>query len=196
MQDYSQSGEQAAILDAFEGRAPGMFLDIGGWNPTVFSNSRALYELGWAGLIIEPSPGPMLSLLAAYGEDTRVRLIQAAVAINPGLLTLHVTDDAVSTSSQDEYDRWKGTAKFLGSLIVPVITLEQIAAQFGGFDFWNIDAEGHSANLFLRMLALGYFPRCVCVEHDSRTTELLGAATAAGYRATLVNQTNLVVVRG
>jgi len=196
MQDYSQSGEQAAILDAFEGAAPGLFLDIGGWNPLVFSNTRALYEVGWGGLIIEPSPGPMQTLLDAYGDDRRIKLLQACAAVRLGIQTLQVTDDAVSTSNPEEYERWKGIAKFRGSLMVPAITLEQIADQFGGFDFWNIDAEGHSANLFLHMLHIGHFPRCVCVEHDSRTTELLGAATAAGYRATLVNQTNLVVVRG
>lgn len=194
MTDYSQSGEQAAILDALKG-ITGPFLDIGAYHPTVFSNTRALYEMGWSGVMVEPSPGPMKALLEAYGNDERIRLIQAAVSLEPGLVPLHITDDAVSTSNESSYQIWKDAAKFSGVIHVPAITLEAITNQFGGFHFWNIDAEGLSGDLFHRMLALEYRPTCVCVEHDNRTTELLSSATKAGYKAVLVNGTNLLVAR-
>ncbi len=199
MKDYSQYGEQAAILQRFLGREydpGGRFLDIGAWNAKTFSNTRALYELGWSGVLIEPSPGPMLGLLEAYGSDDRITLIQAAVDTTDGMIRMSVTDDAVSTSEPAEYEKWKGTAKFRGSVMVPKITLETIANSYGGFDFVSIDAEGISSRIFLYMLRLGHFPPCVCVEHEDRTTELLAAATAQGYKAVLVNSTNLVMVRG
>jgi hypothetical protein len=59
--DYSQTGEQEYIL-AHSG-PPGHFLDIGAWTATTFSNTRALFEAGWSGVLIEPSPGPFLQLL-------------------------------------------------------------------------------------------------------------------------------------
>jgi FkbM family methyltransferase len=197
MKDYSQFGEQFAIFDALRPivEEPGRWLDIGAWHPTQFSNTRELYELGWHGVAIEPSPGPMLSLLEAYGEDPTVTLIQAAVGLEPGYVTLHVTDDAVTTGSEAEYERWKSTAKFRGRLTVPIITLEEIAHRFGGFQFWNIDAEGISADLFRRAMTLGLYPKCMCVEHDSRTTELLEVATRHGYRCLLCNSTNVVISR-
>jgi FkbM family methyltransferase len=179
------------------------FLDIGAWHPTRFSNTRALYELGWSGVMIEPSPQPMLNLLDVYGFDERVTLIQAAVSLECGLVPLHITDDATSTSSGEQYERWRNDgpagekgSKFRGHVYVPTITLEQIANQFGGFQFWNIDAEGSSADLFLQMLKLGLYPAVVCCEHDERAKEILTAATAQHYRCVLVNSTNLVVVRG
>lgn len=223
--DYSQSFEQAAILDAFTGAPAGRFMDIGAWDPIHFSNTRALIEAGWSGLIIEPSPGPLINLMRCcvacgytprehevygdrkqrdcwqcgsgerYGFSERVQIMSAVVALEPGFVTLDITDDAVSTSDAANHERWRIEGGYYGRLIVPAITLEQIAMQWGGFDFVNIDAEGTSANLFLRMLILGQFPRCCCCEHDGRTTELLQEATRAGYRASLVNQTNIVVVR-
>jgi FkbM family methyltransferase len=195
MTDYSQFNEQAAILAAFP-EGIGRFLDIGAWHPTDKSNTRALYEIRWSGVMIEPSPGPMKSLLAAYGNDERVTLVQAAVSLDTApLVRLHVTDDAVTTSSEAEYEKWKEAGGFLGSLMVPCITLTQIAQQFGGFDFWSIDAEGLSADLFLQALTLGMLPTCVCVEFDNRLAEISAAATKEHYVMTFSNSTNAVFVR-
>lgn len=197
MNKYSQYDEQAAILKAFEGRErPGTFCDIGAYHPTEFSNTRALYELGWIGVMFEPSPGPMLALLKGYGLNDRVTLVQAAVGYGDDLVLMHVTDDAVSTTKNSEYEKWKGTASFHGSMLVPVVTLETIGNRFGGFDFINFDAEGFSVNLFHRALKIGWRPHCACVEHDGRLEELLSTATVEGYSATYSNGTNVVLVRG
>ncbi len=200
MTDYSQAGEQLAIIEQFKDAQPRAghtfrFIDIGAWHPRTFSNTRALFELGWSGVMIEPSPTPMLNLLAEYGNEPRVTLVQAAVACEPGLIEMHVTDDAVTTSTASVHEQWKDAVAWRGKMMVPVLTLEQIGTRFGHFQFWNIDAEGQSADLFMQMLELELRPACVCVEHDSRTTELLKAATAAGYRAVLCNDTNLVLAR-
>jgi FkbM family methyltransferase len=212
LKDYSQYGEQAWILKALgyvEGTTAQLVdgevvssplqderlvWDLGAWHPTEFSNSRALIELGWQAVLVEPSPGPMLNLLEAYSWNGRVRLVQAAVGILPGLLELFVSDDAVSTTSQTEFERWEKAAEYRGAMLVPTITLEQIAQQFGGAAFVNIDVEGHSAEIFLRMLDLALFPACVCVEHDGRTPELMSRAGEFGYVAK-GNSTNLVFWR-
>lgn len=206
MKDFSQYGEQAAILAGLHfSEDPtklrfninGRFLDIGAWHPTEFSNTRALFELGWSGVMIEPSPGPMLNLLNEYGQfQERITLIQAAVSTEGGVLDMMVTDDAVSTSSMAEYAKWLDVTKFRGRLLVPSVTVADIGQRFGGFDFVNIDAEGQSADIFLEFLRLGMYPPCICVEHDSRTTELLAAATPKGYQVVLGNATNLVMVHG
>lgn len=198
MTDYSQAGEQALILKALEHydheANKARFLEIGGWHPEQLSNTRALYELGWSGVIIEPSPRPMQSFLDAYGFDERITLIQAAVAMETGLMPMYVTDDALSTSSEDEYQRWKDAAKFRGKMLVPTITLEQIGNQFGGFDFVSIDAEGTSADLCLKLWSLGQFPPVICCEHDGRTTELMATGSSHGYTMK-GNDTNLVMWR-
>ena len=215
---YSQYGEDLIILGAFAGRTePGTLLDIGAWHPTIFSNTRALIELGWAGVIIEPSPGPFINLMRAcvkcgdvpaevhvevdgrmpvppmacekcgggrYGEDPRLTFVLAGVGLEAGLVQMKATHDALSTSSEAEYQKWKEVGGFYGRYLCPLITLEQIQSQFGGHDFISIDAEGVSCDLFLHALTLGWRPRCFCVELDKgREHEVLLAATAAGYVA-------------
>lgn len=192
---YSQFDEEKYILEALKEITTGTFLDLGAWHATEFSNTRALFERGWRGILVEPSPGPMLGLLKEYGDEERITLIQACVVIEGSLVRLHVTDDATSTTEEGNFEQWKETSRFHGSMLCPGITLEQFSNQFGGFDMVNIDVEGTSVNLFHRMLELGWRPRCVVVEHDERTTELLAAATAAGYHCTLANGTNVVLVQ-
>lgn len=238
MKKYSQYDEQAAILGAFGWNADATdfdderrakdhkFLDIGCWDPITFSNSRALVELGWSGVMIEPAPGPFLELLRCctkcgvgvderaheiygqrkqrecdkcgalrYGFDPRFTLIHAAVATTPGMVQLWVTDDALSTNDAASLAKWDELGGFYGKILSPAITLDQIAVQFGGFDFVNFDVEGQSAELFLQMLKLGWQPKCVCVESDGRDNEIISKATPLHYQVVYGNGTNLVLVR-
>lgn len=198
---FSQYDEEKYILAAFA-LSPTLivqrFLDIGAFHAKDKSNTRALFEISparWEGVMIEPSPGPMRGLVEAYGKEDRITLVSAAVGLEAGLMELMVTDDAVSTSVESEQRRWKDAGGYFGKLTVPVLTLEDISLRFGGFDFVNLDAEGISADLFLKVMELGWEPGCICVEHDGRTTELLQSATQRGYHCTYMNGTNLVVVR-
>jgi FkbM family methyltransferase len=194
MKQYSQKDEQNAILAAFSDNAAGRFLDIGAYHPFDKSNTRALFELGWPGVMVEPSPGPMRALLKEYGRDQRITLIGAAVStVANYLLPLHVTDDAVSTSDERILETWAAAGGYYGVELVPTITLEQISNQFGGFDFVNIDAEGNSCDIFMRALELDWRPRCFCVEHDNNLTMIL--TKAKDYTVTYTNDTNVVLVR-
>ncbi len=188
---YSQFNEERHILAACPPN--GAFLDIGAYHPTDKSNTRALYERGWSGVMIEPSPMPFDTLLREYGNDERVTLICAAVGFENSLVKLYASADAVSTSSVAERDKWAEKGGYYGAFLTPQITLEQISNQFGGFDFVNFDAEGISVDLFRRAMDLGWQPRCVCVEIDGRMGELAAVATSHGYKIVYANGTNAVM---
>jgi FkbM family methyltransferase len=199
---FSQYDEEQAIVGYFDALPAGhrgakgnigRFLDIGAWDPICFSNTRALYLKEWHGVMIEPSPTPMLSLLKEYGADADMKLVQAAVGLEDSLVTFQMTDDSVSTSDMASYEKWKGHAKFLGAVMVRTITFDQINLWWGGFDFVNLDAEGISVDLFFAMLKSGAKPAVVCIEHDGRMTELMAAATAVSYKLIYSNGTNAVV---
>jgi FkbM family methyltransferase len=204
MKNYSQYDEQTAILAAF-GTYPeanlirgGRFLDIGAYNPFEFSNTRALYECGWSGVMVEPSPGPMASLVREYGNDPRVTLIQAAVGLMEfdSPIPMHVTDDCVSTLKEQEYEKWRHNTKFTGVVLVLVLTLEEIAEQFPGFDFVNFDAEGVSVDLCLHAIVeLGWRPYCICCEVDGKADLLGRMSLNMGYRVVYENGTNMVLVK-
>lgn len=190
IQVYSQQGEQDAILSVVG--TSGRFLDIGAFHPTCFSNTRALYEMGWSGVMVEPSPGPFASLFREYGADERVTLVNAALGLERRLARLWVTDDAVSTTEAAQYGKWREAARFTGEMYVPVITLVDLL-QFGPFDFVNIDTEGTSVDLLHSVLLME--PRCVCVEFDDRHDEAVAVANDRGYRVVLDNGTNLVLAK-
>src|ERR1035437_9207569 len=160
---YSQHDEEKHILRIVGDRV-GRFLDIGAWNPTKFSNTRALFERGWSGVMGAPSPGPFMELLKEYGNCERIQLVSAAVAefVGPppyGILKFHVSQDSVSTSVEEHYQKWKNSAKYDGIFYAASITLRTLMDHFGSdYDFISIDIEGASADLFLRALDIGFGP--------------------------------------
>jgi len=153
MTAYSQNDEQHHILAAV-GKDIGRFLDIGAWSAEDKSNTRALYLLGWGGVMVEPSPEPFAGLLREYGNEPSISLICAAVGFERSMVKMHATADAVTTSSEEIFEKWKETGGFYGSFYSPVITIPEILNQFGGFEFVNIDAEGCQLRSFCR--AVGY----------------------------------------
>jgi FkbM family methyltransferase len=193
---YSQYLEERYILEACAGMPTGRFLDIGAWNPRTFSNTRALYERDWSGVMIEPSPEPFLSLLKEYGNDPRITLIMAAVGFERCCIKFHASADAVSTATEKVYENWKKTADYQGTFWTPVLTFADLVNQFGGpFNFINIDTEGSSVDLFLSLDWRNLAPLCICVEHDNREGELLHYAQQSGYQSIHVNGTNMVLAR-
>ncbi len=191
---YSQSGEDDAILKAVANVKGGKFLDIGAADPKVISNTRALYEAGWGGVCIEPSPLLIPGLLAEYGKDYRVRVFQAVVGCESIVTDLHLNSELLSTTDAKHKAKW-AEAHWLGHFLIHQITLETVALMFGGFNFVSIDTEGTSVELALRMLKLGWEPECFCVEHDKRMDEVAIPATRRGYQLIFASAENAVFVR-
>lgn len=189
---HTQRGEEPHILKACEGIERGRFLDIGAWNAIDKSNTRALFELGWGGVSIEPSPGPVRELVREYGDGDRVEVVSAAVGMDSGIFPIRVTDDAVSGNTGHA---WREKGGFYGTLLVPHFTIKQILDRFGRFDMVSIDTEGSSVDLLKVLLATEMFPACIVVEHDDRIAEAARAAQDRHYRAVHISEENLVFVR-
>ena len=49
-------GLEKNILDLFESKYKGNYVDIGCFHPTKYSNTRKMYNLGWSGLNIDLNP--------------------------------------------------------------------------------------------------------------------------------------------
>lgn len=194
---YSQGDEEKFILEAVTHVAPetGRFLDIGAWHPVNLSNTRELFLRGWSGVLVEPSPEPFLVLLREYGKNHRIQLLCAAAGLDNSITRFHATSDALTTSSEESYERWKEVGGFYGSFYAPQLTFSQIIDRFGQFDFVSIDAEGSSVDLFHALLATEMRPACICVEYDFRSEECMEAAAREGYRMLYVSGENVVFAR-
>ena len=197
--NYSQGEEQQHILE--HAGSSGRFLDIGAWHAKNLSNTRALYERGWSGVLVEPSPEPFIGLLREYGNEERISLVCAYVGGMETLAQFHASADALTTSSPQNFEKWREIGGFYGRFYSPRVELDYLMERFGEFDFVSIDAEGSSVEIFSDLLHLPRFidgvglPRCVCVEHDNRTVEIWGLIAGTGYRQVYFSGENVIFVR-
>ena len=179
---WSQNDEEPVILRELTDLPTGRLLDIGAHDGRSNSNTFALIELGWGGVLVEPSPGPFTSLLARHGENPRLTLVNAAIAPEPGFRPFHDSmGDQVSTLSDKHRDFWSHAVPAWNSFLVSAVSPLQLFAGVGmRFDFVNIDVEGMNHEIAAAMpwaalVANGL--RLTCIEHEGlpdRLDQLLG----------------------
>lgn len=194
---YSQYGEDDVIAQLF-GNRTGRLLDIGAFHPTVLSNSRLLIERDWEAVLVEFSPAPVRALVKEYGNNPKIKILQAAISTQEtGMVQFQISDDGLSTADPGHLEKWKEAGGYFGQLWVPSLTIAQILNQFGGdFQFVSIDTEGWSVPLAMNLLnECEQRPDVLCVEHDGRIIELQQFAQQFGYRAHWTNGTNVILVK-
>ena len=154
MKNYSQNKEQDAILEYFKGLKTGSFIDIGSNDGVTLSNTRAIAELGWCGVLVEPSPRAFHLLKQNYKElETKgcYYLYPFAIGVTNGDVTLYESgallgkDDValVSTLIPEEMNRFKSVLQYYP------VTVEcfrwktfENRLTIKKFDFISIDIEG------------------------------------------------------
>lgn len=194
--DYSQRGEQRAVLAALAGRAPGRFLDVGAWDGETFSNTRALALRGWGGVLVEPSPGPASKLLALYGgEPRRHTVVCAAIADESGPEFMAVSEDGLSTFDGEHAVKWSGVAAYRRAVVCRITWRELIRLVGSNFDAVSIDAEGMSAAI-LRAMPAEIRPTVLVVEKDGDPSAQRIELAARGMSIAEETPENLVAVRG
>ena len=80
---YSQNDEESVICRLLE-QTPineRNFLDIGAHDGVTFSNTRALSDRGWGGVLVEPSSRPFVGLMEHYNRRPGI-LVNVAVVPN------------------------------------------------------------------------------------------------------------------
>lgn len=143
---YSQNDEEEVILKFF-GEFQGSFLDIGAFDGLHLSNTRRLLELGWSGVMVEPSPSNFLSLLANCSKFPKATFVNAAmsgssVPLVPFCIETTPERGWASTITQDLVNA-PGyiIAAHPAKTYIKPITPSDIVDAFGVFDFISLDAE-------------------------------------------------------
>lgn len=152
---YSQNKEEEVILNYFNGHS-GSFLDCGANDGKTFSNTRALAERGWKGVLIEPSPKAYAKLKALYSGYKGFYLYNYALGGHNGKAILQESgaligsDDValVSTFHPQEMDRFKSAVSyqpievevFKWKTFLNRLTIKE-------FDFISADCEGSELDI-------------------------------------------------
>jgi FkbM family methyltransferase len=116
---YSQNLEEKYILDYF-GTFVGSFLDLGCNDCKTFSNTRALAERGWSGILVDPSPKAIARCKQLYNGHKGFYIYPFAISNHNGKAMLQESgalcnaEDVglVSTFHASEMERFKRTVKY------------------------------------------------------------------------------------
>lgn len=151
LHDYSQSGEQEHVLEhaLAVAQAPqgGRFLDIGAGDGETLSNTRALAQLGWAGVAVEPAAWAFDRLVARYAPTAVLPVCAVVTAEQRGLVQFaYSRDDHVSSVDPAHVKRWQSQVPF-AYVHAAAITLGDLLDEFGAFEVVSIDVEGLSVEL-------------------------------------------------
>lgn len=193
---YSQNQEEIYITNYFQGKL-GVFLDIGAYNPFKFSNTRRLYELGWSGTFVEPSPNCFKHFVAEYEKEERVKLINAAVVTNDDkkLSFWDSNGDAVSTSNYEHKEKWtNGGAKYTLIEVDAISTQELEKSLTKPVNFLNLDVEASNYQIFSCLsneFLLGL--DMICIEHDNQINAIM--TRMANFKLVYQNGENIILAK-
>lgn len=178
---YSQNGEDK-LIENFFGDYKGTLLSIGENNGEHLSNALLFIEKKWGAVLIEPSHKvfPKLQDLHALNENVycmnvaigneskEVEFYDSGTHLGNGDLSL------LSTASEKDYNKWKGTTEFEKTK-VQMITFEELLEQspYKTFDYITIDAEGYDVDILRQMNLKQLGVKVICTEEHNGDVEAL-----------------------
>jgi FkbM family methyltransferase len=124
----------------------GFFVDVGAHHPVRFSNTWMLYNKGWKGINIDPTPGCMKPFRWLRGRDINLEL---GVGSSAGMLTFYCFNEPALNTFDKKVAAERNTGnpyRIVKSIDVPIKTLAQILSENlpagQQIDFFSIDVEG------------------------------------------------------
>jgi FkbM family methyltransferase len=149
---YSSEGEDLLTERLFYGmlakpaHEPGVYVDIGAYDPIRASNTNRLYQRGWHGLNIEPNPDQIARFVEFRPRDTTVNI---GVAEERGqLLYTQFTEPMLNGFLEDKFVERHvrlGEGQVLSRKCIPVAPAREIISEHFGheqtIDLLNVDVE-------------------------------------------------------
>lgn len=197
---YSQNQEEQHILNYF-GSKVGTFLDIGANDGITLSNTRALVELGWGGVLVEPSPEAFKRLIH-NSINYDVLKINVAVTMETGFIKLYESGEhlgvgdvsLVSSTVMKETLRWKNET--FNEVKVKSVTVEELLlmSRIKTFDFITIDAEGVDFEILSKLDLNQLQCSMICVEHNNiETKKYIDYIAQFGMKLIYQNNENILM---
>ncbi len=194
---YSQ-GDEEEVISKWFGTRTGRFLDIGAWSPKKFSNTRALYERGWSGVMVDASAFPIADLIREYRNEPRITIVHCAISDKPGLMKFFDScGDGISSGRESFAEVWKTNN---GTVYTPTwvvgITPEDLLKTFPGpYHLISIDAEGMTFDIFEAMSMKATGVEMVVMEHDLNLERAEALGKRVGFRLHHKTPNNVILVR-
>ncbi|HEX3655355.1 MAG TPA: FkbM family methyltransferase [Pirellulales bacterium] len=148
MISYAQNGEDVVLMRAFADVKDGFYVDVGAWDPVIYSVTKCFYDAGWRGLNLEPQPDLCALLNAQRPRDINLPI---AASDADGLATLWVTKHSpLSTINRSIIDPNIADYAIVQRVETRTAKLSRILDDHAGerdIHFLKIDVEGHEAEV-------------------------------------------------
>ena len=167
---FSQLGEDSVIwhLVREHRKDRGIYVDVGAFDPTRYSNTLLLHKAGWRGVNIDPNPETIARFNAARPRDSNVCAAVSNVErrvdylVYPGKATNRIVEsqstEAASVLGEVPLRRIPMTTRTLSAILLETVAPGQ------KIDLLNIDCEGEDLNVLESLDWSHWSPRIVCVE--------------------------------
>lgn len=184
---YAQHGEDVIIWRALGSGPPGFYVDVGAFDPTLDSVTKALYERGWHGINVEPQKTRIDAFEKERPRDVNV---WAAAGDMDGETTLYLpANPGWATIEPTVAQGMGGDSPTMSEVVVPLRRLDSILSEHGvtHVDVLKIDVEGAEAAVIRGLDLAVVHPRVLVVEGVAPTVgrasgvEAVELLVAAGY---------------
>lgn len=191
---YTQNDEEIYILRHFK-TFKGTFLDIGAYDGKDLSNTRALAEMGWKGVLIEPDPEIFKRLLANLVGFDGVHPHKVAIGTKNGEVNFWSNQTYYGSVKLDQVEQWSGAGQKFKPVGVQMMDWKTFLEKsvFKTFDFISIDAEGLDLEILIQMDLKALECKMICVEWNGKDFDLYNEyITSFGMRLVTKNAENLI----
>jgi FkbM family methyltransferase len=193
---YSQNNEEEIVKNYFKD-FKGVFLDLGAYNGVELSNTRALLENGWSGVLVEPNPDIFEKLKTNCKDFENVQLFECAIGEKSGMCTLNANDTFYSTLKESEIQRWHGEFEFQ-KISCKVLDFKSFLelSKYKVFDFISIDCEGVDYEILIQIDLDDVKCQMICIETNGvETQKYIDYIEKFGFKTIAINAENLIMAK-
>jgi len=163
---YSQKEEDIHIDKLLGFKKKGFYVDIGAYDPAMFSNTKRFYLRGWRGINIEPDPNNSKKFFMERKRDINLNI---GVSDKNGMLTFYkFFPETLSTfSKKSAKENLKHKYKLTNKTKIQVKKLSEILENYckdKKIDFMSIDTEGFDLLVLKSNNWKKFRPKLICVE--------------------------------
>ena len=176
----SEIGQDKWVIGRmFPDVSDGFFLDVGSGHGTIGSNTKALEELGWTGICVDPFP--------TYMEGRTCRMEKVVVSRAAGQVVKFHTHAGLGGIA-DSLGKWKEEAQKSPAVELVTTTLGEVlaAADAPSFiHFLSLDIEGAELDALRGVPFDRYRFGAMAIEHNDeepKRSDLLAFLEEKGYR--------------
>jgi FkbM family methyltransferase len=189
---FSQNQEEKYILEYFKNKA-GRFLDVGAYDGKALSNTYALVQRGWTGVMVEGSPSVYELLCENVPSNDITKLNMIVSTDNDADVVFYDNLQATATMNLENVRKWEKETPFT-TIQRRTTHYEKMLETTGTeFDFVSIDVEGGSVELFFGLFPILTTVQCWCIEHDGNDQAI--RKLCSGWKVLYFNAENIIIGR-